>query len=198
MDSQDLPVTSGAKSNRRGKAGSPRQDPTVVKDLLSVSVTSKAFSIYAVKKPNSDVASFALTNTGASSTGGVTFIFPSTFKGSVTVTWVLGSGISSLTSQTLQFSQVTNNTQTLTLTAPTTSSSDAAGYAFTVVFTSGGSHDPQIIVSPIGGQPPSLAKAKPAKAAAKRKPAPKAPAKSKAKAPAKAKRGNGPARKNKR
>lgn len=193
MDSQDLPVTSGAKSNRRGKTGSPKQDPSVVKDLLSVSVTSKAFNIYAVKKPNSDVASFALTNTGASSTGGVTFIFPSTFKGNVTVTWVLGSGISSLTSQTLQFSQVTNNTQTLTLTAPTAASSDGAGYAFTVVFSSGGTHDPQIIVTPIGGQPGNQ-KAKPAKAAAKRKPAPKVPAKAKAKA----KRGNGPARKNKR
>lgn len=198
MDSQDLQETNSGRASRRSKATSPtKQSSDTISDLLSVSVTSKAFNIYVVKKGASNVASFALTNTGASSTGGVTFVFPPTYSGTVTVTFVLGAGITSLSSQTLNFSAVVNNQQTLQLTAPSSSSSDASGYSFLVNFSAGGSHDPHIIVSPIGGQPGNQ-KAKPAKAAAKRKPAPKVPAKAKAKAPAKAKRGNGPARKNKR
>lgn len=194
MDSQDLSAPSAAKSSRRGKASSPKQDPSVVKELLSISVSSKAFNVY-VKQPDPavDVASFALTDASASSTGGVTFVFSSSYKGTVLVTFKLGKGIASLSSSTLNFSAVSNNQQTLSLTSPASSSSDGSGYAFTVNFSSGAKHDPQIIVTPIGGQPGSQSKRLPAK----RKPTPKAPTKAKAKAPAKAKRG-GPARKTKR
>lgn len=205
MDSQDLRESAAARPSRRAKTSSPKLNPDVVKDYLSVSVTSKAFNLYVVKKGTSDVASFALTNTGASSTGGVALVFPSGFSGNITVTWVLGTGIASLSSEVVNFSSVSSSTQTLQLTAPTTSSSDASGFPFTVNFTSGGSHDPQIVVTPIGGGiPPSMPKPTKGKAAKRPapkkagKPAPKAkPVVAKAKAKAPAKRG-GPARKNKR
>ncbi len=209
MDSQDLQETNSGKASKRAKASSAsvpaKQATDTVEALLSVSVTSKAFNVYAVKKGTQDVASFALTNTGASSTGGVTFVFPSTFSGNVTVTFVLGTGIARLESSTLAFGPVVNGQQNLTLTAPSTVSANASGYSFTVIFTSGGTHDPQIVVSPIGGQPGNQAGAKKSKASGKR--ASKAPAKAKAKAPAKTKakakapakaKRSGPARKNKR
>jgi hypothetical protein len=198
MDSQDL--REPARPSRRSKPSSPKQNADVVKDYLSVSVTSKAFNIYVVKKGTSDVASFALTNTGASSTGGVVLVFPSGFTGNITVTWVLGTGIASLSSEVVTFSSVSSNTQTLTLSAPATTSSDGSGFPFTVNFTSGGSHDPQIIVTPIGAGPGKNQLPKPVKGKAKKagKPAPKAkPVAAKAKAKAPAKRGV-PARKNKR
>lgn len=204
MDSQDLREPA-ARPSRRPKTSSPKQSSDTVKDYLSVSVTSKAFDIYVVRKGTAEIASFALTNTGASSTAGMTLVFPSGFTGNITITFQLGTGITQLTSDVVNFSAVSSNQQTLQLTAPTTTSSDASGFPFSVVFPSGGTHDPQIIVTPIGGQPgnkqskrlkPVVKKA----AKAKAKPAAKAKAKpvaAKAKAKAPAKRG-GPARKNKR
>jgi len=220
MDSQDLRESAAARPSRRPKTSSPKLNADEVKDYLAVSVASKAFNIYVVKKGTSNVASFALTDAGASSTGGVVFVFPSGFTGDITVSWVLGTGIASLSSDVVTFSSVSSNTQTLQLTAPATVSSDGSGFRFTVNFTTGGSHDPQIVVSPIGGQPgnqaPKPIKGKPSKRlslkkagkpAPKAKPAPKTtrvvakakakPVAAKAKAKAPAKRG-GPARKNKR
>jgi hypothetical protein len=187
MDSQDLREPAAARPSRRPRSASIKQNPEEVKDYLSVSVTSKAFNIYVVRKGTADVASFALTNTGASSTSGVVLVFPSGTTGSVTITWVLCAGIYSLTSQVVTFSPVSSNKQTLQLSAPTTVSSDASGAPFTVTFTSGGSHDPQIIVTPIGG---GIPQSKRLKLKAKGKPSPKAKAKpvaakGKAKAPAK-------------
>ena len=81
MDSQDLREAAAARPSRRPKTSSPKLNADVVKDYLAVSVTSKAFNIYVVKKGTSNVASFALTDTGASSTGGVVLVFPSGFPG---------------------------------------------------------------------------------------------------------------------
>lgn len=155
MDSQDLREPAAARPTRRAKTSSPKQNTETVKDYLSVSVTSKAFNIYVVRKGTAELASFALTDTGASSTNGLVLIFPSGFTGSITITFVLGTGITQLTSDVVNFSSVSSNQQTLQLTSPATTSSDASGFPFLVVFPSGGTHDPQIIVTPIGGPPPA-------------------------------------------
>ncbi|MEZ4362881.1 MAG: hypothetical protein R3B48_22005 [Kofleriaceae bacterium] len=150
--------------------------------LLAVSVPPTKPIIYVSALGGvPEVAGFSLTEGGAAATGGVVFVFAK--SETATVTWVLGPGIAELTSQDIQFSSVSGGEQMLTLEPP---GKEAEASPFSVVFDSGAAHDPQIVVTPIGGGvPPAPGKGArtPVKKAA-RAPA-KTPAKKAAKTPAK-------------
>jgi hypothetical protein len=120
---------------------------------------------------------------------GVALIFQSPQQTS-TIYWYLDSTVSELTSESpaLVFSAVQDQQQTVTTKAHTYK---ALAISFLVTFASGNQHDPQIIVTPIGGtkQAPRLSVKRPAKSKGRAAVAKKAPAKKRASATKKPARG---------
>ncbi|MEZ4362879.1 MAG: hypothetical protein R3B48_21995 [Kofleriaceae bacterium] len=162
-------------------------------ELLLVAVPPAAPIIVSRVAGKPNVAAFSLAPTKprraakSHAEGGVDFEFKKHKK--VTITWVLDKGIKELTSTEVKFSKVRRGKQTTALKPiPET----AQSFPFTVHFDDGNRHDPQIVVTPIGGGGPAKTPAKkaaktPAKKAAKTpaKKAAKTPAKKAAKTPAK-------------
>jgi hypothetical protein len=146
-----FPAQSGTRSRRSG--GAPKRSGAGVSaqdTLVPISVPPKKPVIYVMAiEGTPDTAGFSLSEKGPFAEGGVVFVFakPQT----ITATWVLGAGISKLSSPDLEFSSVVKGEQTLTL-----SSTPGQGQLlpFFVHFDSGEQHDPQVVITPIGGGVP--------------------------------------------
>jgi hypothetical protein len=85
---------------------------------------------------------FGATQTGTFFSSGIKWKYPSTAP-TLTFTFTLDTGIAQLTSTEITFSAVKGGQQTVEVPAT------AARYNFTVVTTSGKTHDPQIVVTPL-------------------------------------------------
>lgn len=168
------PSEKRTKKAGAAKGKSAKNDTQSAPDqYLSTTLSSKTLTVYVTKtSSNPNTASFTLTNAAGTTTGGVSLLSP-TPNTNVTVSWILGTGIASLTSEVagVTFQQVSGNQWSLAFTTPPTTY--ATGIPFLVNFTTGAPHDPQIIITPIsGGQ-----QAKPKPRAAAKRPRAKAPAK---------------------
>jgi hypothetical protein len=85
---------------------------------------------------------FGATQSGTFFAAGIKWKYPTTAP-TLTFTFTLDTGIARLTSTEITFSAVKGGQQTVEVPATT------ARYNFTVVTTSGKTHDPQIVVTPL-------------------------------------------------
>lgn len=198
-DSQE-PKSSAPARARKPSKGSAKLtgDPPPTLELLVVSVptssTNVKIQVSSTMIGGSQYPLFYLPgNPTKKFKDGVALIFQSPQKTS-TIYWYLDSSVSELTSESplLTFSSVSGGEQTVTTQAHTYS---AQSIPFLVSFNSGKMHDPQIIITPIGGTKMASPRLPVVKRGAKGKAASKVPSKAKAgKAKASKAKGGKPAK----
>lgn len=189
-DSLDSKSAPAARARKPGKAKAKLTgDPPPTLELLVVSVptssTNVKIQVTSTMIGGTQVPQFYLPgNPTKKFKDGVSLVFQSPQKTS-TIYWYLDSTVSQLTSESslLTFSSVSGGEQTVTTQAHTYS---AQSIPFLVTFSSGDMHDPQIIITPIGGTKMS-ARLPVVKRGAKGKAAAKAPKNKGKKASAKGK-----------
>ncbi len=154
-DSQESKSSAPARARKPSKGKAKLTgDPPPTLELLAVSVptgsTNVKIQVSSTMVGGTQYPVFYLPeNPTKTFNDGVALVFQSPQKTS-TIYWVLDSTVKKLTSESpdLTFSAVSHGEQTVTTQAHTYS---AQSIPFLVTFSSGNMHDPQIIVTPIGG-----------------------------------------------
>lgn len=154
-DSLDSKSASAARARKPGKAKArASDDPPPTLELLVVSVPTGSsnvkIQVSSTMIGGTQYPQFYLpANPTKKFKDGVALVFQSP-QSTSTIYWYLDSTVKQLTSESslLTFSSVSGGEQTVTTQAHTYS---AQSIPFLVIFPSGNMHDPQIIVTPIGG-----------------------------------------------